>query len=98
MLTGLLPVTSGDASINGYDLRTDIRTIRQFMGVCPQQNVIYGSLTFMEQMKLFAVLKGVPRKHVNNAAKHMLNEVGLTGIVYIHCGTLSIYRSSYTTI
>lgn len=79
MLTGLLPATSGSATIAGYDLVSDISTIRYIMGVCPQQNVIYGSLTFLEQLKLFATLKGVPRKYVNSAAEHMLREVGLDG-------------------
>jgi ATP-binding cassette subfamily A (ABC1) protein 3 len=48
-------------------------------GICPQQNVIYGSLTFLEQLELFAVIKGVPSEHVKGAARHMLLSVGLQG-------------------
>lgn len=41
ILTGLFPPTSGTAYILGKDIRTELSTIRQNLGVCPQHNVLF---------------------------------------------------------
>lgn len=41
ILTGLFPPTSGTALINGYDIRTDMDSIRTYLGMCPQHNVLF---------------------------------------------------------
>ncbi|KAI4871756.1 hypothetical protein NFI96_009156 [Prochilodus magdalenae] len=41
ILTGLFPPTSGTAYIYGRDIRTDMDTIRQSLGMCPQHNIIF---------------------------------------------------------
>ncbi|POI21018.1 hypothetical protein CIB84_015236 [Bambusicola thoracicus] len=41
ILTGLLPPTSGTAYILGWDIRSDIDSIRKSMGMCPQHNVLF---------------------------------------------------------
>lgn len=41
ILTGLLPPTSGTAYILGWDIRSDIDSIRKTMGMCPQHNVLF---------------------------------------------------------
>ncbi|XP_010223532.1 PREDICTED: ATP-binding cassette sub-family A member 1-like, partial [Tinamus guttatus] len=39
ILTGLLPPTSGTAYIQGWDIRSDMDSIRRTMGTCPQHNL-----------------------------------------------------------
>ena len=41
ILTGLFPPTSGTAYIMGKDIRTELSSIRQNLGVCPQHNVLF---------------------------------------------------------
>ena len=41
ILTGLFPPTSGTATINGHDIRTDMDVVRQELGLCPQHNVLF---------------------------------------------------------
>lgn len=41
ILTGLFPPTSGTAYILGKDIRSELSTIRQNLGVCPQHNVLF---------------------------------------------------------
>lgn len=41
ILTGLFPPTSGTAYILGKDIRSEMSTIRQNLGVCPQHNVLF---------------------------------------------------------
>ncbi|OQR89489.1 ATP-binding Cassette (ABC) Superfamily, partial [Thraustotheca clavata] len=45
MLTGMIPVSSGDATFNGLSLRRDLTELRQSLGMCPQHDVLYSELT-----------------------------------------------------
>jgi ATP-binding cassette subfamily A (ABC1) protein 3 len=45
MLTGLLNPSSGSIHALGYDLSTDMDTLRQKMGICPQHDTLYDELT-----------------------------------------------------
>ncbi|GFS09301.1 ATP-binding cassette transporter sub-family A [Elysia marginata] len=53
MLTGFIPATSGTAQVNGYDIRNDIQGVRQSLGLCPQHNVLFDSLTVKEHLEFF---------------------------------------------
>ena len=57
MLLGLFPPTSGDAVINGYSILTDMESIKQSLGLCPQHNILYDRLTVREHLNFFARLK-----------------------------------------
>ena len=54
MLTGLLPVTSGDITVCGFSVRTQLASARRSLGVCPQQNVLFPLLTVAEHLALCA--------------------------------------------
>ena len=41
ILTGLFPPTAGTASIYGKDITTDMDSIRESLGLCPQHNVLF---------------------------------------------------------
>jgi len=60
MLTGMLKITSGKASIFGLDVDTEMDKIRKIMGVCPQHNILFDHLTVKEHLEMFAVFKGLP--------------------------------------
>lgn len=62
MLTTLLPVTCGDAKINGYDLIKEPEKVRASIGYVPQLLSADGELTARENLMLSAKLYGVPRK------------------------------------
>lgn len=59
ILTGLLSPTSGDVFINGTPISSDVRGIHRGLGVCPQHDVLWGTLTGEEHLVLYARLKGV---------------------------------------
>lgn len=46
ILTGLFPPTSGTAYILGKDICTELSTIRQNLGVCPQHNVLFSMYVY----------------------------------------------------
>ncbi|GAB0205031.1 phospholipid-transporting ATPase ABCA1 [Grus japonensis] len=77
ILTGLFPPTSGTAFILGKDIRSELSTIRQNLGVCPQHNVLFDLLTVEEHIWFYARLKGLPEKKVKEEMEQMAMDVGL---------------------
>uniref|UniRef100_A0A8C3D0W6 P-type phospholipid transporter n=1 Tax=Cairina moschata TaxID=8855 RepID=A0A8C3D0W6_CAIMO len=60
MLTGDTDVTSGDAVVAGNSILTDISSVHQNMGYCPQFDALDDLLTGREHLYLYARLRGVP--------------------------------------
>ncbi|XP_075787467.1 phospholipid-transporting ATPase ABCA1 [Pelodiscus sinensis] len=77
ILTGLFPPTSGTAFILGRDIRSELSTIRQNLGVCPQHNVLFDMLTVEEHIWFYARLKGLSEKKVKEEMQQMVTDVGL---------------------
>uniref|UniRef100_A0A3Q2DBH9 ATP-binding cassette, sub-family A (ABC1), member 1A n=1 Tax=Cyprinodon variegatus TaxID=28743 RepID=A0A3Q2DBH9_CYPVA len=77
ILTGLFPPTSGTAYILGKDIRSELSTIRQNLGVCPQHNVLFSMLTVEEHIWFYARLKGLSEDKVKTEMEQIVNDVGL---------------------
>nr|ALU63310.1 ATP-binding cassette transporter subfamily A member 1-like protein [Oryzias melastigma] len=77
ILTGLFPPTSGTALINGYDIRTDMDTIRGCLGMCPQHNVLFDELTVEEHIYFYGRLKGLNGSELKTEMDQMIKDVGL---------------------
>lgn len=52
-LIGFIPATSGSARVNGYNIETDISSVRGSLGMCPQHNTLFDSLTVKEQLEFY---------------------------------------------
>ena len=46
MLTGLIAPTSGRVSVFGRDLASNVDSMRAQLGVCPQHDILFDSLTY----------------------------------------------------
>uniref|UniRef100_A0A8C6UGY2 ATP-binding cassette, sub-family A (ABC1), member 1A n=1 Tax=Neogobius melanostomus TaxID=47308 RepID=A0A8C6UGY2_9GOBI len=77
ILTGLFPPTSGTAYILGKDIRNELSTIRQNLGMCPQHNVLFSMLTVEEHIWFYGRLKGLPEEKVKAEMEQIVNDVGL---------------------
>eukprot|EP01138_Halocafeteria_seosinensis_P013541 gb/GECG01013830.1/.p1 GENE.gb/GECG01013830.1/~~gb/GECG01013830.1/.p1 ORF type:complete len:1624 (+),score=205.04 gb/GECG01013830.1/:1-4872(+) len=89
MLTGLMAQTSGKMHIYNEDVSEDLSAIRKYLGVCPQHDVLWEQLTVKEHLQLYAGLKGVDRKSVDEAVNKIIKEVGLTEKVNVKSCNLS---------
>ena len=79
LLTGVLPITSGDACVGGHSIRGgEMSAIRRLMGVCPQFDVLWGDMTAREHLLLFAALKGLPREQWERTTNELLDRTKLT--------------------
>ncbi|CAJ0580809.1 unnamed protein product, partial [Mesorhabditis spiculigera] len=60
MLTGVAAPSGGTAYINDYDIRDALPQIRKQLGLCPQYNILFGTLTVFEHLEFFCKMKGRP--------------------------------------
>jgi heme ABC exporter ATP-binding subunit CcmA len=72
---GLLPVTSGEASVLGVDLTADHTAVRRFVGLLGHAAPLYDELTAAENVRFAVRALGLPA----NEADQALERLGLTG-------------------
>ena len=58
--------------------------IRNILGVCLQHDVLWGDLTAKEHMELFANLKNIPKQHMQEEIRTLLEEVQLNHVSRHH--------------
>ena len=78
MMTTLLPLTSGRALINGFDVAKDPDSARHCMGVIPQALTSDIDLTVEENLSIYAKLYGVPAEQRRHNIDDLLQTVDLT--------------------
>ncbi|XP_020104901.1 ABC transporter A family member 2-like [Ananas comosus] len=90
-LTGITPVTGGDALIYGYSVRSNVgmSNIRRMIGVCPQFDILWDALSAEEHLHLFASIKGLPPSTIKSVAEKSLAEVKLTNAANVRAGSYS---------
>jgi ATP-binding cassette, subfamily A (ABC1), member 3 len=89
MLTGLLNASSGHCEVYGYDLFNDMQNVRQFLGVCPQHDILFDLLTPEEHLDIFCDFKGVDKRVKKEEIKKMLVDVDVFGSKDIEAKNLS---------
>jgi ATP-binding cassette subfamily A (ABC1) protein 3 len=77
MLTGLIPLTSGSAKIDGADLTSQLDFVRDSISICPQHDLLSDGLSGAEHLRLFGLLKGVPAEELEVRIAETLADVGL---------------------
>merc|ERR1712025_1158412 len=77
MLTGLFSPSRGNASVSGYDLRKELKSIYDVMGICPQFDICWPDLNVEDHLYFYARLKGMSKEKEQAAVNTLINEVGL---------------------
>lgn len=78
MLCGMLEPTSGFGVVDKYSLSNNgFKQIYPLMGVCPQHNILWPTLTAKEHLQFFGRLKGLTGKHLDRAVDRALKSVNL---------------------
>jgi len=75
---GRTPVTSGELSVEGFDVRTQGRSIRAAIGVVPQDNNLDPDLNVLRNLIVYASYYRIPKAQAAQRASELLNFVGLT--------------------
>jgi len=87
MISGILPITSGDVKVMGLSCAEDIVQCRQNMSLCPQDNPMYESITVDAHLHFFAELRG--SQNQDREVTQVLEALGLLEKRGAKCGKLS---------
>ncbi|KAL6318772.1 hypothetical protein AAG906_001245 [Vitis piasezkii] len=77
MMIGLTVPTSGTAFVEGLDIRTDMDGIYTSMGVCPQHDLLWETLTGREHLLFYGRLKNLKGAALTQAVEESLKSVNL---------------------
>ncbi|WP_297552883.1 ABC transporter ATP-binding protein [Thermococcus sp.] len=65
MLTTLTSITSGEAYVNGFNVKTERLAVRRSIGLVPDVSNLYDELTVRENLLFMAKLYNAPRERVD---------------------------------
>jgi len=77
MVCGLLACDAGEIVIDGHSLQADYRTCKRLLGLCPQDLVIWESLTCLEQIEFVGRLYDLRRLQARRRGLELLEVMGL---------------------
>ncbi|CAN4100427.1 unnamed protein product [Withania somnifera] len=78
MMTGLLEPSSGSAYVEGLNLRTQMNEIYGSMGVCPQHDLLWDTLTGREHLLFYGRLKNLKGAALSGAVEKSLKSFNLS--------------------
>ena len=89
MLCGFQEPTDGEATVGGYSILMEMPEIYKVMGVCPQHNLLWETLTAIEHIYFYATLKGVSSADLQTVSMAALEAVSLDKVADKPCGQFS---------
>jgi ABC-2 type transport system ATP-binding protein len=78
MLCGLLKPDSGQVSIHGKIITNGATSVRSRVGVCPQDIILWKTLTCLEQMQFIGEMYGMKSQSARHRAEHLLEQLDLS--------------------
>ena len=80
VLTCFHPATSGEAKVDGFDVRTQPVDVRRRIGYLPENVPLYPDLRVEEYLSYRAALKGVPRKQRRSNVERAMERAGVLDV------------------
>jgi lipooligosaccharide transport system ATP-binding protein len=77
MIYGFSPITAGDLSVFGLDIKTKARIIKARIGVCQQDNTLDPDLTVMQNFEVFARYFDIDKRTAHERALSLLKYFAL---------------------
>ena len=89
MLTGLLPLSAGAATVQGIDVRQDPETVRESIGYMSQNFSLYTDLTVTENLTFYGRIYGLPPDRLRQRMDDIIQLNGLGPYVHRLAAQLS---------
>ena len=89
MLTTMLPITRGTATVAGYDVARAPVEVRRRIGSIGQGQGSFDGLRVVEELTAQARLYGLPRRAARTRAAELIDDLQLTGLADRDVATLS---------
>jgi ABC-type multidrug transport system ATPase subunit len=77
MLTGLLPLSGGNAHVEGLDVRTDAEGVRERIGYMSQNFSLYYDLTVAENLEFYGRIYGLEPERLKRRSEEIVQLNGL---------------------
>src|ERR1700745_3773526 len=77
MLTGLLPLSGGEASVEGLNVRTDAEQVRERIGYMSQNFSLYPDLTVTENLTFYGRIYGLDPQRLKRRMDEVIQLNGL---------------------
>jgi len=77
MLTGLLPLTGGEATVEGLNVRTESERVRERIGYMSQNFSLYPDLTVTENLTFYGRIYSLPAQRLKNRMQEVIELNGL---------------------
>ena len=77
ILTGVIPLDAGTATVLGHDIRSEPVLAKQEFGVVPETSNAYTDLTAWQNLMLMGELYGLPRARAAQRSSDLLRTLGL---------------------
>lgn len=68
MLSTVLPLDGGDASIGGFSVKNQPEKVREIIGVCPQELALYEEMSALDNLIFFGRMAGLGSKEAKEQA------------------------------
>lgn len=78
IIVGLLAPTSGSVCVSGYNILKEVGSVKQLIGLCPQETAIFPYLTGKENLEFFGNLYTVPKKKLKENVENLIENLFLT--------------------
>lgn len=88
MLCGLLPPTSGQGHVAGFDIVQQSSLIRSRIGYMSQKFSLYTDLTVRQNLELYAGLYNVPRREIPNRIAELAEQLKIGDLLKSNTGAI----------
>src|SRR5579871_1463581 len=89
MLTGLLPLSGGNAFVEGLDVRSSAEEVRERIGYMSQNFSLYNDLTVLENLTFYGRIYSLPAERLKRRIDQIVDANGLGPYVTRLAGKLS---------
>ena len=89
MLTGDIKISSGEAYIAGFRVKTEMTKARQHIGYCPQFDALDSFLSGWEHLEFYARLRGIPEEQISKIVRWSIRKLGLSEYSNVIAGAYS---------
>uniref|UniRef100_A0A2C9L5H4 ABC transporter domain-containing protein n=2 Tax=Biomphalaria glabrata TaxID=6526 RepID=A0A2C9L5H4_BIOGL len=69
--------TCGKVIVSGYNNRSHMLSVLEFLGYCPQHDALWESITLEEHIRCFAAIKGIDPKHLDAVIDYYVSSLKL---------------------